>query len=63
MTCYIHIQKPAGPSTFQSTQELSWQPFSVGITSSCSFLAFPLSVSVASLYLRCLCFSASIPNS
>jgi len=26
----FHIQKPAGPSTLQSTQELSWQPFSVG---------------------------------
>ena len=33
---------------------------SVGITSSCSLLAFPLLVSLASLCLHCLCFSVSI---
>ena len=33
---------------------------SVGTTSSCSLLAFPLSVSLASSRLHCLCFSVSI---
>ena len=56
-------EKTARPSN-PYIQELSWQPFSVicssvGITSSCSLLAFPLSVSLASLCLRCLCFSVS----
>ena len=36
---------------------------SVGITSSCSLLAFPLSVSVVSSHLCCLCFLVSISNS
>jgi len=36
---------------------------SVGITSSCSLLAFPLSVSLVLLRLCCLCFSVSISNS
>ena len=36
---------------------------SVGTTSICSLLAFPLSVSLASSCLRCLCFSVSISNS
>ena len=36
---------------------------SVGITSSCSLLASPLSVSLVSSRLRCLCFSVSILNS
>jgi len=36
---------------------------SVGITSSCSLLVFPLSVSLMSSRLRCLCFSVSILNS
>jgi len=35
----------------------------VGITSSCLLLAFPLSVSLTSLHLGCLCFSVSILNS
>jgi len=35
---------------------------SVGITSSCSLLAFPLLVSLASSCLHCLCFSVSISN-
>jgi len=34
----------------------------VGITSSCSLLVFPLSVSLTSLRLRCLYFSVSISN-
>jgi len=36
---------------------------SVGTTSSCSLLAFPLSVSLAPSHLRCLCFSISISKS
>jgi len=38
---------------------------SVGTTSiySCSLLAFPLSVNLASSHLRCLCFSVSITKS
>ena len=35
---------------------------SVGTTSSCSLLAFPLSVSLTLLRLCCLCFSVSISN-
>jgi len=36
---------------------------SVGPTSSCSLLAFPLLVNLASSCLHCLCFSVSILNS
>jgi len=36
---------------------------SVGITSSCSLLAFPLSVYLVSSCLHCLCFSVSILSS
>ena len=36
---------------------------SVGTTSSCSLLAFPLSLSLALLRLHCLCFSVSILKS
>jgi len=36
---------------------------SVGTMSSCSLLAFPLSVSLASSRLHCLCFSVSISKS
>jgi len=36
---------------------------SVGTTSSCSVLAFPLSVSLTSFHLRCLCLSVYILNS
>ena len=38
------------------------KPNSVGTRSSCSLLAFPLSMSLASSCLRCLCFSVSISS-
>jgi len=53
--------KPTGPSTFWSSpgSHSLLVSDSVGITSSCSLLAFPLSVSLALSCLRCLCFSVS----
>jgi len=57
-----YLKSQPGLRTFQSTQELSWQSFSVssvGITNSCSLLAFLLSVSLASSHLRGLCFLVS----
>jgi len=56
---------------FRSIQEFFWQnrhsPLvnsnSVGIMSSCFLLVSPLSVSLVSSHLHCLCFSVSISNS
>jgi len=57
--------KPTGPLNIPTHSGapliaiLSWFDGSVGITSSCSLLAFPLLVSLALSRLCCLCFAVS----
>jgi len=61
-TNYIYKYKPAEHSDpLKSSPRSRSQSVSdsVGIMSTCSLLAFPLLVSLTSLYLRCLCFSVS----
>jgi len=63
----ISYLKLGGPLMFNLLKSSPGSHFllvsdSVGTTSSCSLLVFPLSVSLAPSRLRCLCFSVSISD-